>query len=166
MNKMNDLPKIVRSQTKIRFQHCDPFNHLNNGSYIDYFLNHREDQLIKHYNVDIYKMANTIGKSWVTASNQIAYLKPALLMETVTIESQLINFNETELHVEMRMYNEDNSHLKAIIWCRFVHFNLLEQRRWNHSEEFMNLFESILLPQEAKTFEERLLQLRKEAVPS
>ena len=51
-----NLPKIVSSQTKIRFQHCDPFNHLNNGSYIDYFMNHREDQLIMHYDIDIYKM--------------------------------------------------------------------------------------------------------------
>ena len=163
---MNNLPKIVSSKTKIRFQHCDPFNHLNNGSYIDYFLNHREDQLIKHYNVDIYKMAKTIGKSWVTASNQIAYLKPALLMETVTIESQLIDFNDTELHVEMRMYNEDKTQLKAVIWCCFVHFNLLEQRRWKHSEEFMNLFSNILLPMEDKTFEERVGRLKKEAVLS
>ena len=87
---MKDLPNIVTSQTKIRFQDCDPFNHLNNANYINYFMNHREDMLIKHYDIDIYKMAKAIGKSWVSSSSQIAYLRPAFLMETVTIESQLV----------------------------------------------------------------------------
>ncbi|MCK8481149.1 acyl-CoA thioesterase [Psychroserpens algicola] len=155
-----NLPKIVSSQTKIRFQHCDPFNHLNNGSYIDYFMNHREDQLLKHYDIDIYKMAQTKGISWVSSSNQIAYLKPAFLMEVVTIESQLIYQDSSLLKVEMRMYNEDKTHLKALIWCSFVHFNLLEQARAHHSEDMIKLFESIVTPVDATNFEERLLAFK------
>ena len=50
-------------------------------------MNHREDQLIEHYNIDIYKMAKVKGVSWASSSNLIAYLKPAFLMETTTIES-------------------------------------------------------------------------------
>ena len=156
-----NLPKIVSSQTKIRFQHCDPFNHLNNGSYIDYFMNHREDQLLKHYNIDIYKMAQKAGISWVSSSNQIAYLKPAFLMETVTIESQLIYHDSSLLKVEMRMYNQDKSHLKAIIWCSFVHFDLLKQSRAIHSQDLVDLFKSIVLPINATTFEERVLEFKK-----
>ena len=159
-----NLAKIVKSQTKIRFQDCDPFNHLNNGSYINYFMNHREDQLLNHYDIDIYDMAQKLGKSWVSSSNQIAYLKPAFLMETVTIESQLIQFDTSNLRVEMRMYNEDKSHLKAIIWCGFVHFNLLKQRREIHDGEFMNLFDSIILPIKSTTFENRLKQLKEQTV--
>lgn len=158
---MNKLPRVLTSKTKIRFQDCDPFNHLNNGSYINYFMNHREDALIKHYDVDIYKMAKTLGKSWVSSSNQIAYLKPALLMETIQIESQLINFTNSNLIAEMRMYNEEKSHLKAIIWCGFVHFNLLEQKRETHSENLMQLFKNINNPVSANTFEERINQLKK-----
>ncbi len=154
------LPKIVESKAKIRFQDCDPFNHLNNGKYTDYFMNHREDELITNYDIDIYKMAKHAGKSWVSSSNQIAYIKPALLMETVTIESQLIYFDDSNLKVEMRMYNEDKSQLKAIIWCGFAHFNLLSQRRETHSNDMMELFTDILNPVHAKTFEERLMQLR------
>ena len=157
---MTDLLNVLESKTKIRFQDCDPFNHLNNGSYIDYFMNHREDALIDHYNVDIYKMAKTIGKSWVSSSNQIAYLKPAFLMENVVIESQLINYTNSELHVEMRMYNENKSHLKAAIWCGFVHFNLLKQKREVHTEDLMQLFESVNNPIQANTFEERINQLK------
>ncbi|PIA77687.1 thioesterase [Gaetbulibacter sp. 4G1] len=158
---MDNLLNVLESKTKIRFQDCDPFNHLNNGSYIDYFMNHREDALIEHYNVDIYKMAKTLGKSWVSSSNQIAYLKPAFLMETVSIESQLIKFTDSELYVEMRMYNENKSHLKAIIWCGFVHFNLLQQKRETHTEDLMQLFEKVINPVDANAFETRIGQLRK-----
>ena len=154
------LPKVLESKAKIRFQDCDPFNHLNNGKYIDYFLNHREDELIKNYDLDIYKMAKEEGKSWVTGSNQIAYLKPALLMETVVIESQLIMYNNSNLRAEMRMFNEDRSHLKAILWGGFVHFNLLTQRRETHSDEMMNLFSDVVNPIEDSIFEDRLNTLR------
>lgn len=158
---MKALPTILESKAKIRFQDCDPFNHLNNGSYIDYFMNHREDVLIKHYNIDIYKIAKTESKSWVSSSNQIAYLKPAFLMETVTIESQLIKYNDSELHVEMRMYNENKGHLKAVIWCGFVHFNLLEQKREIHSKNLMQLFENVHNPVQKNSFEARIVQLKK-----
>lgn len=157
---MNTLLKVVESKTKVRFQDCDPFNHLNNGSYINYFINHREDAILEHYNLDMFAMAKQTGKSWVSSSNQIAYLKPAFLMETVTISSQLFRKTDSELYVEMRMYNEDKSQLKAVIWCGFTHFNLLEQKRAMHSEDMNQLFESILEPIDAVTFEERLLQIK------
>jgi acyl-CoA thioester hydrolase len=157
---MSTLPKILESNTKIRFQHCDPFNHLNNGIYIDYFMNHREDELITNYDLDIYKIAKTTGKSWVSSSNQIVYLKPAFLMETVVIQSQLIHFNDSELHVEMRMYNEDKSHLKAVLWASFVHFNLLEQKREKHAQPYMDLFTSVHTPLDASFFEERVKHIK------
>ncbi|PWH81977.1 acyl-CoA thioesterase [Algibacter marinivivus] len=157
---MNKLPKVLETKAKIRFQDCDPFNHLNNGNYINYFMNHREDALIEHYSLDIYKKAKLEGKSWVSSSNQIAYIKPALLMETVIIESQLIRFDDKNLLVEMRMFNKDKSHLKSIIWCGFAHFNLLNQKREIHNEKLMELFESVNKPVNSKSFEDRLYQLK------
>jgi len=157
---MNQLPKVVENKTKIRFQDCDPFNHLNNGNYTDYFMNHREDALLDNYNLDIYQIAKNEGKSWVSSSNQIAYLKPAFLMETVIIESQLINFNDTEILAEMRMYNENKSQLKSVIWCGFVHYNLLAQKRETHTKKLMELFKNINNPLEVKTFEERIKRLK------
>lgn len=155
------LPKTVESRAKIRFQDCDPFNHLNNGKYIDYFMNHREDELIKQYDIDIYKMAKAEGKSWLSSSNQIAYLKPALLMEDVIIESQLIYFDDSNLKVEMRMYSNDKRELKAIIWCGFVHFNLITQKREAHSEALMKLFNTINNSIQMKSFEGRVIDIRK-----
>ena len=153
-------PKIVETKATIRFQDCDPFNHLNNGRYIDYFMNHREDVLIKHYKIDIYKLARTVGKSWVSGSNQIAYLRPAHTMENIVIESQLLKFDKSNIWVEMRMYNEDKTELKSVFWAQVVHFDLLKQRRAIHSEEHMNLFKSILNPIEQTTFEERIRHVK------
>ena len=161
-----NLPKTLESKAKIRFQDCDPFNHLNNGKYIDYFINHREDELIKSYNLDIYKMAQSEGKSWVTGSNQIAYLRPALLMETVVIESQLIMFDDSNLKAEMRMYNENKSQLKAVLWGTFVHYNFMTKKRETHSEQMMSLFSSVVNPVNAHVFEERAMQLRPKKVKS
>jgi len=155
-----DVLKTVSSNATIRFQDCDPFNHLNNASYINYFMNHREDQLLEHYNIDIYRMAQKTGISWVLNSNQIAYIKPALLMEKVIIESQLIAYDTSNLRVEMRMYNADKSHLKAIIWCGFTHFNLLKQSKEIHNESFMHLFKSIINPVNETQFEDRISKLR------
>ncbi len=46
------------SNVVIRFQDCDPFGHLNNARYIDYFINAREGHLVEYYNLDIYERQN------------------------------------------------------------------------------------------------------------
>ena len=159
-----ELPKVLESTAKIRFQDCDPFNHLNNAAYINYMINAREDQIEKHYNLDIFELAKVQGVSWVVGTNQIAYLKPALLMENVVIDSQLIRHTENQLHVEIRMWNDTKTELKAVMWSTFVHFNLLKQKRWNHNETLTKLFESIVAPLPVTNFEERILQIKPQKV--
>jgi len=162
---MTETPKILESKTRIRFQHCDPFNHLNNAEYLNYMVNAREDHLLRYYDIDIYAMGRKEGKSWVVGSNQIAYLRPAITMETVLIQSQLMKFDQSSLLVEMRMYNQDRTQLKAVMWSRYVHFNLLTQKREQHQQEFMELFKGAVLPVEEQSFEERLVALRPVKVP-
>jgi acyl-CoA thioester hydrolase len=41
LNKPASLEKVPESEALIRFPDCDPFNHLNNSRYIDYFINAR-----------------------------------------------------------------------------------------------------------------------------
>lgn len=154
------LPKILESKTQIRFQDCDPFQHLNNASYFNYLINAREDQLIENYNLDIYKHAITTGKSWVVGSHQIAYLKPANLMETVVIDSQLIKFNGKSLWVEIRMWNEDKTVLKAVLWSTFTYFNIVKQHSETHSDDLMSLFEEVVYPLKQTSFDERIKSLR------
>jgi acyl-CoA thioester hydrolase len=158
------MEKILSSKAIIRFQDCDPFNHLNNASYLNYLNNAREDQLIKYYGIDIYEMAKTKGKSWVTGSNQIAYIRPAFLMEEVTIETQMLSYDDYSIKVEMRMWNLDKTKIKAIMWSNYVYFNLLTQKKEPHSEKLMNLYKSVVKPVESAYFEDRMKAFKSQMV--
>jgi len=161
---MKKLNKVLESKVKIRFQDCDPFNHLNNAAYLNYLINAREDQVLEQYGLDIYNLAKTNGISWVTACNQIAYIKPAFLMEEVIIDSQLILAKNSSIKVELRMWNKDKTEIKAVMWSTFVHFNLLKQKTEKHSEELMDLFNTVVNPIETTVFEERILSFKKQKV--
>lgn len=154
------MKQILETKTKVRFQDCDPFNHLNNAKYLDYFMNAREDQLLEHYSIDIFKIAKNEFKSWVVTSNQIAYLKPTFTMEIIVIESQLIEYTDKSLKVEMRMYNDDKTELKSLYWVNFVHFDLKIQRPTVHSEELMQLFETVITNVNTHNFDERIFSIR------
>ncbi len=149
------MKKILSSVSKIRFQDCDPFNHLNNAKYIDYFLNAREDQILENYQLDVFGIAQKEGRGWLVTSNQISYLRPAFTMETVLIDSQLIQFTEKSLLVEMRMWDVAQRKLKSLFWVNFVHFDFKSTASMNHPAAFLDFCNDIVLPVEQNTFEER-----------
>ena len=128
---MKNGPKVLESIAKIRFQDCDPFNHLNNAEYLNYLINAREDQLIKHYGIDIYEMGRKQGKSWVVGTSQIAYLKPAFVMEEVVIQSQLMFYSDSDIRVEMRMLDKTRTEIKAVMWS-----SLFILTYWHRKEKF------------------------------
>lgn len=154
---MESQIKTPESEVLIRFPDCDPFNHLNNSRYIDYFINAREDHLMKYYDLNIYKLAAEQGVSWVVGQNQIAYLKPAFLMEKVIIITTIRQFRERDLLVEMQMWDRNKTQLKSLLWSVFVHFNLKTQKSEIHSEELMKRFKALENPLEKEmSFEERV----------
>lgn len=155
-----DSPRILSSKAIIRFQDCDPYSHLNNGRYLDYFMNAREDQLWKTYDFNIYEYSRTTGLGWVVTQNQIAYLRPALLMEEVTIESQLLDSKSKFAQVEMRMYDSERK-LKSLLWVQFVHVDIRQAKSVPHAEEMQKLFDSVCMPIEEKDLNERLKVLNK-----
>ncbi|OXB03682.1 acyl-CoA thioesterase [Flavobacterium pectinovorum] len=155
------MEKILKTKRKVRFQDCDPFNHLNNSKYLEYFINEREDQIAENYDLDIFEYMKTTGLSWVVASNQISYLKPAFTMEMVLIESQLIQYTDNLLLVEMKMWNENETELKAILWIKFIQYNIQTKKAASHSEDLMKLFESVVLPVDQSVFENRYLEIIK-----
>jgi len=158
---MSSLSKTWESKTLIRFPDCDPFNHLNNARYIDYFINAREDHIIANLNFNIYQYATQNGFAWVVSKNQIAYLRPALLMETVVIDSCLLKLGDKEVFVEMKMWNERRDKIKSVLWSTFVHINMRTQKPENHSKELMELFKPFENPlPSTSSFDERVEQLR------
>ena len=149
------------SKSLIRFPDCDPFNHLNNGRYIDYFINAREDHIMANMNFNIYHYAAEHGLGWVVSKNQVAYLKPAFLMETVVIDSLLLQLGASDILVEMKMWNEKKDKIKSVFWSNFVHINMKTQKPENHSKQLMDLFTPFENPlPEPLSFDERVEQLR------
>lgn len=158
---MKHLEKLPESKVKIRFPDCDAFNHLNNSKYLDYFMNTREDHLLEFYDFAIHKIAREKGLCWVVAQNQISYLVPATVMETVTIQTRLLQADTRSLFVEALMWNEDKTSLKAFLWAKFVHFDLRTKKSEIHAPEFMELFKKVENPlDEMRSFEERVRALR------
>jgi thioesterase III len=155
------MKKVLDSKAKIRFQDCDPLNHLNNSKYSVYFINAREDQVLENYGIDIFGMMRTELKGWVVTTNQVAYFRPAITMETVIIESQIIAFSEKSLKVEMKMYNESKKELKSLFWANFVHFDLKTQKSTNHSESLMKLFNEVVMNIEEQYFEARIEAIKR-----
>lgn len=155
------LPKLLTSNAVVRFQDCDPYGHLYNAKFIDYFMNAREDQLVEHYDLDIYALGESDGVGWVVAQNQIAYLQPAMLMERVVITSRIINYARRTMQAELVMYSEDQAHVKALMWSNFVHFDLNARRPAQHDERFMQMFEEACYPVEEELFEDRVRTFRK-----
>jgi thioesterase-3 len=153
------MEKILQSISKVRFQDCDPFNHLYNTRYLDYFLNAREDQLLDAYNLDVFREMKGKSLVWVVSGHQICYLKPAFMGEYVLIDSQLIEVTPRSLVVEMRMWDESKTNLKSILWTKFTYFNITTQRAALHSDEMTGIFKEVCLPVEQIYFEDRELFL-------
>ena len=166
---MTTLNKTPESKRLIRFQDCDPYGHLNNSKYIDYMINVREDHLINEYDLNVFLMAHEQKRSWIVGQNEIAYLKPSLIMEEVVIQTRLINYTERFVQAEMVMYDAKKTHVKAVLWTKFFHFDFAVGRAVTHSEKLMSLFEMVHMPTEVDRVEKRARMLAadlKETVPA
>lgn len=120
----------------IRFSDCDLFGHLNNARYLDYFNNARQDHLKAAYGMDLQDYYQQ-GLGWLVANHDISYLRPAAFNETVYIETALLEAKENYLVVELLMMDEQQTHVKSLLWTRFVPVSIKTGRRENHSAEFM-----------------------------
>ena len=137
---MNEYNKTPISGRIVRFQDCDPYGHLNNGKYIDYLLNAREDHLSQEYGIDVFAMATNEKKSWLVGQNNIVYLRPSRVMEEVLIRSALIDYGDRFITAEMVMTDKEERQLKAVLWTRFFYFDFEKGIGIRHDEEKMKLF--------------------------
>jgi len=120
----------------VRFCDCDPFGHLNNSRYIDYFLNAREDHLLNQYQ---FMFTDWIKKGfgWVVTGHEISYLKPANAYETVCVQTSLIEYGDSLLLVECIMTDEKRQQVKAVQWSRFVFVNIATGKKDKHPADLM-----------------------------
>jgi len=162
MNTQTTLLKDLESTHYIRFQDCDPFGHLNNARYINYFMNAREDQIARYYGFNLFAIAQELKKNWVVTRNQIAYLAPAGIMEEIRIITRLIRMSETSLVVEGIMVDKAGKRVKAVSWMEFTFVSLATGRPTRHTEEMMDLFRAVVIDEQetAAGFEQRVQELK------
>src|ERR1044072_667473 len=126
----------------VRFSDCDPMGHLNNARYIDYMLNAREDHLKQAYQIDLLEYHKQ-GIAWVVRRHDIQYVRPAFYNETVCIQSRLIELADSHVMVEMLMYDEKQTTLKAIMWTNFTSVDVKTGRKKEHPAAFMDFASAI-----------------------
>jgi YbgC/YbaW family acyl-CoA thioester hydrolase len=126
----------------VRFSDCDPMGHLNNARYIDYMLNAREDHLKQFYQITLPEYHKQ-GIAWVVRRHDIQYVRPAFYSEVVCIESRLIELGESHVLVEMLMFDEKLTSLKAILWTNFTSIDVKTGRKKEHPATFMDFATTI-----------------------
>ncbi len=136
------MEKRPITQYRIRFGDCDPLGHLNNGRYIDYLINAREDHLRDVYQMDLKEYASRdIG--FVVSHHEIRYIRPVRYYDLVWIESSLIGIGDSSLQVEMLMLDESRSQIKALLWTNFTRINLRTGAKENHPEDFLTWVQAL-----------------------
>ena len=144
MSPEQSLLKEPESEVVARFQDCDPFGHLNNARYMDYFINAREDHLIQFYNLNIYEHAEQAKAAWVISKTQIAYLRPVLVMEKVRIRTRVMHYSENGIVVEGLMLDSEGTRLKSMLWVEFAYVSLASGRPMKHTPELMDLLRNVV----------------------
>ena len=139
---MNSPTKILESKIKVRFQHCDPFGHLNNATYIDYFLNAREDQLSAYYDFNTYAYSREENKAWVVASHHIDYLIPVKAMQELTIRSFVKSYTDKAIDVVFAMVHGDKTYSRML--TTFVHVDLKTGKPQVHNEYWLSFLSNIV----------------------
>ncbi|HQW96204.1 MAG TPA: acyl-CoA thioesterase [Saprospiraceae bacterium] len=150
------MSKLFSSEALIRFSDCDPMGHLNNMRYLDYFLNAREDHLLKYANFDIYQHVKNTGHIWVMFQNKITYLKPVFYNNFVTITSQVIQVTPKSIQVEMQMKDSKSGELKCVLWMIAVYFDVKNNKSATHQPEISSMLQNFLMPVEQTTFDQRV----------
>ncbi|RTQ49746.1 acyl-CoA thioesterase [Hymenobacter gummosus] len=158
------LVRTPESRHRIYFQDCDQLGHLNNVRYLDYFLNAREDHVIRHYALNMGQLAREQRAAWVITKHHLSYLKPANHGEQVLIRTQLIHFDNSRLVVEMQMLDADGLRLKALLWSEMAFVDLTTGKRAEHSDALMDLLEQVDVDDvdyHPDGFDERSAELRR-----
>ncbi|NLR90630.1 acyl-CoA thioesterase [Flammeovirga agarivorans] len=156
-------PKETESRVIIRFQDCDPFRHLNNAKYFDYFFNAREDRVPQLYGYNIADVFKEFGTGWVIYNHQISYLRPAAVGEWVRIKSSIIHVDVNTIVVEYYMMDDAKSSLKTVLWSTMKYIDPRSGKSTDHQPEVLDYLNTIKNPDVKYgeiTFDERIKEIK------
>ncbi|MBP6386119.1 MAG: acyl-CoA thioesterase [Pseudarcicella sp.] len=156
-------PQKIVSPATVRFQDCDPLNHLNNIKYFDYFFNAREDALEREYGFDFLTYFQKYQCTWVAYNHQIAYLSAALIKEKILVVSGIIHHTDDTVITEYVMTDLSGKHLKSVFWSTAKYFNLQTGKKTIHQPELDLLLKKIKITDinfESTSFESRIKTIK------
>ena len=139
-------PVETESRTIVRFQDCDPLQHLNNAKYFDYYFNAREDQVAKLYDFAPAQLFHEYKSSWVVYQHQIAYIRPALVSEWVRIMSRIVYYDTDTTITEYYMTDDRKAQLKNVLWVTSKYISIETGKRIPHHPAVMDLLDAIKVP--------------------
>lgn len=137
--------QTMKIDRRVNFEDCDPFAHLNNANYLNYFLNAREEQLRTNGVLDIFDHASRTGKSWAVISHDIRYLRPARLGEELEIWSRMLTHDAFINLIEFVMIGKDKRQLKSVMHTQFAYFNIKKAKPAPYEPEMTELFNDVSL---------------------
>ncbi|MCH7400231.1 acyl-CoA thioesterase [Belliella kenyensis] len=131
-NQEKHYPKETESRVVVRFQDCDPLQHLNNAKYFDYFFNAREDQVPKLYGVEMIDFIKKYNAAWVVYNHNIAYVRPAKVGEWIRIRSRILWYNHNTVLVEYYMTDDTQRELKTLLWTTMRYVTIKDGMSTEH----------------------------------
>ncbi|PMD96778.1 thioesterase [Siphonobacter sp. BAB-5405] len=155
--------KKTESHSLIRFQDCDPLQHLNNAKYLDYYFNAREDHVFSMYGFTMDYTFKKHNASWVVYNHQIGYIRPARVSEWVTIITSIIYFDESTMVTEYVMTNENKTELKNVMWSTAKYISVATGKVIPHQEDIHRFLQTVAVEGVDYvniTFNERIKQIK------
>ncbi len=122
----------TESRMVIRFQDCDPLQHLNNAKYFDYYFNAREDQVPKLYGIEMFDLIKKYQAAWVVYNHNISYVRPAMVGEWIRIMSRVLWHNHNTVVIEYYMTDDSKKELKNVLWSTLRYVRLKDGKSTNH----------------------------------
>ncbi|ERM81299.1 thioesterase [Rhodonellum psychrophilum GCM71 = DSM 17998] len=141
-NPEKHYPSQTESRTVIRFQDCDPLQHLNNAKYFDYFFNAREDQVPKLYGVEMMDFIRKYKAAWVIYNHNISYVKPAKVGEWVRIMSRILWFNQNTVVLEYYMTDDSEKELKTLLWTTMRYVSIADGKSTDHTGSILDFLKA------------------------
>lgn len=158
--------KTMKSPKRVNFEDCDPFSHLNNANYINYFLTAREEQLRTNGVLNIFEHVKATGNGWAVTSHNILYLKPSLLGEELEIWSRMISFDSLRNLVEFVMICPEKKQLKSVMHSEFAYISIKKAKPVPLDDQMLGLFKEVSLFPEKEIssieIKDRLKQIKSE----
>jgi acyl-CoA thioester hydrolase len=99
---MARTPMVFSTTHRVKFSELDPYNHVSNGRYATYFVDHRMEGLRDYVNWDLKALAALPFMVWVRRI-EIDFLRPVEGDQDITITSFVREFRGPDALIECTM---------------------------------------------------------------